>query len=47
MRADVAVLPSAAALADAAAGRFVAAAGDAIASRGTVHRRALRRLDAA
>jgi len=34
MRADVAVLPSAAALADAAAGRFVAAAGDAIASRG-------------
>src|SRR3989442_9792941 len=34
MRADLAVLPSAAALADAAAGRFVAAAGDAIASRG-------------
>jgi len=34
MRADVAVLPSAAALADAAAGRFVAAAGDAIASHG-------------
>jgi len=34
MRADVAVLPSAAALADAAAARFVAAAGDAIASRG-------------
>ena len=34
MRADVAVLPSAAALADAAAGRFVAAAGDAIDSRG-------------
>jgi len=34
MRADVAVLPSAAALADAVAGRFVAAAGDAIASRG-------------
>src|SRR5258705_8528378 len=34
MRADVAVLPSAAALADAAAARFVAAAGDAISSRG-------------
>src|SRR5882724_4582842 len=34
MRADLAVLPSAAALADAAAGRFVAAAGDAIGSRG-------------
>jgi 6-phosphogluconolactonase len=34
MRADLAVLPSAAALADAAAGRFVAAAGDAITSRG-------------
>ena len=34
MRADLAVLPSAAALAEAAAGRFVAAAGDAIASRG-------------
>jgi 6-phosphogluconolactonase len=34
MRADVAVLPSAAALADAAAGRFVAAAADAINSRG-------------
>src|SRR5712691_11380347 len=34
MRADLALLPSAAALADAAAGRFVAAAGDAIASRG-------------
>jgi len=34
MRADLAVLPSAAALADAAAGRFVAAAGDAISSRG-------------
>src|SRR6266436_1958958 len=34
MRADLAVLPSAAALADAAAARFVAAAGDAIASRG-------------
>ena len=34
MRADLSVLPSAAALADAAAGRFVAAAGDAIASRG-------------
>ena len=34
MRADLAVLPSAAALADAAAGRFVAAAGDAIAARG-------------
>ena len=34
MRADLAVLRSAAALADAAAGRFVAAAGDAIASRG-------------
>ncbi|HWC74084.1 MAG TPA: 6-phosphogluconolactonase [Gemmatimonadales bacterium] len=34
MRADVAVLPSAAALADAAAERFVAAAGDAIGSRG-------------
>jgi 6-phosphogluconolactonase len=34
MRADLAVLPSAAALADAAAGRFVAAAEDAIASRG-------------
>jgi 6-phosphogluconolactonase len=34
MPADVAVLPSAAALADAAAARFVAAAGDAIASHG-------------
>jgi len=34
MPADLTVLPSAAALADAAAGRFVAAAGDAIASRG-------------
>src|SRR6267154_3493189 len=34
MRADLAVLPSAAALADAAAARFVAAAGDAIGSRG-------------
>ena len=34
MRADLAVLPSVAALADAAAGRFVAAAGDAISSRG-------------
>src|SRR6266566_1563508 len=34
MRADLAVLPSAAALADAGAARFVAAAGDAIASRG-------------
>jgi len=34
MRADLAVLPSAAALADAAAGRFVAAAGDAIATHG-------------
>ena len=34
MRADLAVLPSAAALAEAAAGRFIAAAGDAIASRG-------------
>lgn len=34
MRADLAVLPGAAALADAAAERFVAAAGDAIASRG-------------
>src|SRR3989442_12461298 len=34
MRADPAVLPSAAAVADAAAGRFVAAAGDAISSRG-------------
>src|SRR5436190_19793388 len=34
MRADLAVLPSAAALADAAAGRFVATAGEAIASRG-------------
>ena len=34
MRADLAVLPSAAALADAAAGHFVAAAGDAISSRG-------------
>jgi 6-phosphogluconolactonase len=34
MRPDLAVLPSAAALADAAAGRFVAAAGDAIAARG-------------
>src|SRR2546425_6103149 len=34
MRADLEVLPSAAALADAAAGRFVAAAGDAIDSRG-------------
>jgi 6-phosphogluconolactonase len=34
MRADLAVLPSAAALADAAAVRFVAAAGDAIDSRG-------------
>jgi 6-phosphogluconolactonase len=34
MRADVAVLPSAAALADAVAGRFVAAARDAIDSRG-------------
>jgi 6-phosphogluconolactonase len=34
MRADLAVLPSAAALADAAAGRFVVAAEDAIASRG-------------
>src|SRR5467141_1673640 len=34
MRADLAVLPSAAALADATAARFVAAAGDAIASRG-------------
>src|SRR5213593_123751 len=34
MRADLAVLPSAAALAEAAAGRFVAAARDAIASRG-------------
>jgi 6-phosphogluconolactonase len=34
MRADVAVLPSAAALADAAAGRLVAAAQNAIASRG-------------
>ena len=34
MRADLAVLPSAAALAAAAAERFVAAAGDAIASRG-------------
>ena len=34
MRADLAVLPSAAALAEAAAGRFVAAAGEAIASRG-------------
>src|SRR5258706_5476 len=34
MRADLAVLPSAAALADAAAARFVTAAGDAIASRG-------------
>src|SRR3989449_4533132 len=34
MRADLGVLPSAAALADAAAGRFVGAAGDAIASRG-------------
>src|SRR3989454_7639846 len=34
MRADLAVVPSAAALAEAAAGRFVAAAGDAIASRG-------------
>jgi 6-phosphogluconolactonase len=34
MRADLAVLPNAAALADAAAGRFVAAAGDAITSRG-------------
>ena len=34
MRPDLAVLPNAAALADAAAGRFVAAAGDAITSRG-------------
>src|SRR5437879_1028111 len=34
MRADLAVLPSAAALADATAARFVAAAEDAIASRG-------------
>src|SRR2546428_1888575 len=34
MRADLAVLPSAAALADAAAGRFAAAAGDASSSRG-------------
>lgn len=34
MLADVAVLPSAAALADAAAGRFITAARDAIASRG-------------
>ena len=34
MTADLTVLPSVAALADAAAGRFVAAAGDAIASRG-------------
>ena len=34
MRADLEVLPSAAALADAAAGRFVAAAGGAIQSRG-------------
>src|SRR3989454_7184682 len=34
MRADLAVLPSAAGLAGAAAGRFVAAAGDAIDSRG-------------
>ena len=34
MRADLAVLPSAAALADVAAGRFVAAARDAIDSRG-------------
>src|SRR5439155_10933539 len=34
MRAELAVLPSAAALAEAAAGRFVAAAEDAIASRG-------------
>ena len=34
MPVDLTVLPTAAALADAAAGRFVAAAGDAIASRG-------------
>ena len=34
MRADLEVLPSATALADAVAGRFIAAAGDAIASRG-------------
>src|SRR3989441_4546685 len=34
MRADLAVLPSTAALADAAAARFVAAAEDAIASHG-------------
>ena len=34
MRADLAVLPSAAALADAAAGRFITAARDAIASHG-------------